>query len=94
MPDLLIGLFSGLLLGIIIEKYIFPALDIKFEVFTAKTSEIITEYNLNMQIMSCEALRSYPELNSENVGQEQTNLIGFQYQPIDDEYYDEDKFRV
>lgn len=93
MPDLLIGLFSGLLLGIIIEKYIFPALDIIFEVFTAKTSEIITEHNLNIQSMSCELLRVYPELKDGNVA-EQVNAIGFQCQSDDgveeEDYEDEE----
>jgi hypothetical protein len=36
-------------------------------------------------------MRDYPELNKENIGQEQVNAIGFElpYRP-DDEYYDED----
>lgn len=92
MSDLLIGIFSGLLLGIIIEKYVFPILDILFEIFTAKTSKEITEHNLNIQEMSCELLRAYPELKDGNVV-DQVNAIGFQYvdDDIEEEYYEEDE---
>lgn len=92
MSDLLIGIFSGLLLGIIIEKYVFPILDILFEIFTAKTSKEITEHNLNIQEMSCELLRAYPELKDGNVA-EQINAIGFHYvdEDAEEEYYEEDE---
>jgi len=88
------GIFIGIILGIIIQMYLFPYFDQLFEVFVSKQSEIITEHNLNIQIMSCETLRDYPEINNKNI-QEQTNLIGFNCQSLldeeDEEYYEDDK---
>jgi hypothetical protein len=88
------GIFIGIILGIIIQMYLFPYFDQLFEVFVSKQSEIITRHNLNIQIMSCETLRDYPEINNKNI-QEQTNLIGFNCQSLldeeDEEYYEDDK---
>ena len=90
------GIFIGIILGIIIQMYLFPYFDQLFEVFISKQSEIITEHNLNIQIMSCETLRDYPEINNKNI-QEQTNLIGFNCQSLldeeDEEYYEDDKLK-
>jgi len=90
------GIFIGIILGIIIQMYLFPYFDQLFEVFISKQSEIITEHNLNIQIMSCETLRDYPEINNKNI-QDQTNLIGFNCQSLldeeDEEYYEDDKLK-
>ncbi len=90
------GIFIGITLGIIIQMYLFPYFDQLFEVFISKQSEIITEHNLNIQIMSCETLRDYPEINNKNI-QEQTNLIGFNCQSLldeeEEEYYEDDKLK-
>ena len=95
MSNLLIGLLGGILFGIITEKYIFTYFDTLFEVFSIKESEIATGYNLNMQVMNLELMRDYPELNNKDIP-EQTNVIGFEYQPPfeeEEEYYDEDKLK-
>ena len=73
-------------------KYIEPILDELFELFISIQSEKITEHNLNIQEMSCELLRAYPELKDGNVV-DQVNAIGFQYvdDDIEEEYYEEDE---
>ena len=90
------GIFIGIILGIFSNQYLFPYFDQLFEVFVSKQSEIITRHNLNIQIMSCETLRDYPEINNKNI-QEQTNLIGFNCQSLldeeDEEYYEDDKLK-
>lgn len=96
MPNLLIGLFLGIIIGVLTHQYIFPYLDILFEIFVSKSSEIITEHNLNIQMLSCDLLREYPELNNDgNFSNEPTGVIGFQYNSSDDEeYYGEDDIKL
>lgn len=86
------GLLLGIIIGVLIEKYVFAYLDTLFDMFSIRKAEEATEYNLNMQILQCEAIRNYPELKEDNSGQGQTNVIGFQYNPEDDEeyYYEEE----
>lgn len=88
------GLLLGIICGIFIEKYAFAYLDTLFDMFSIRKAEEATGYNLNMQIMQCEVIRSYPELKENSAGSnyEQTNVIGFQYNPEDDEeyYYEEE----
>lgn len=86
---LLLGIFIGLLIGLLCEKYIFPALDMLLEVFTAKQSEKIVFHNANIQATNCELLRDYPELGDQNI-KEQINAIGFEYNAPEDEYCEED----
>lgn len=87
----LIGIFEGIIIGILVEKYVFPYFEILFEVFTAKRSEEIAAYNANIQSISCDLLREYPELSKNNIGgQNQTNAIGFECQgDIEEEYYED-----
>jgi hypothetical protein len=86
------GLFIGLLIGIMIERYLFPSFDMFLEVLTAKLSENIAVHNANIQATSCELLKQYPELTNKDI-QEQINAIGFQCQTSDEEeyeYYEDD----
>ena len=46
---LLLGIFIGIIIGITIEKYIFPILDIKFDVYQLKLNDIVIKYYLNSQ---------------------------------------------
>jgi len=88
------GMFIGVLMGILIQQYIFPIFDLLLEVFSIKQSEVATIHNLNIQEMSCEFAREYPEINANKI-QEQTNLIGFTCNSAEDEdeYYEEDKIK-
>lgn len=45
------GLLLGIIIGVLIEKYIFAYLDTLFDMFSIKKAEEATEYNLNMQIL-------------------------------------------
>lgn len=90
--NILLGIFIGLFFGLLCEKYIFPALDMVLEVFTAKQSEKIVFHNANIQSTNCELLRDYPELSDQNI-REQINAIGFECQTADEEeyeYYEDD----
>jgi hypothetical protein len=42
-------LFIGILLGIIVERYLFPIFDTLLDVFSIKQSKIATKYNISMQ---------------------------------------------
>ncbi|MCE5220092.1 MAG: hypothetical protein LLF98_02190 [Clostridium sp.] len=88
--NILLGIFIGLFFGLLCEKYIFPALDMVLEVFTAKQSEKIVFHNANIQATNCQLLKDYPELSDQHI-REQINAIGFEYNaPEDEEYCDED----
>lgn len=88
--NILLGIFIGLFFGLLCEKYIFPALDMVLEVFTAKQSEKIVYHNANIQATNCQLLKDYPELSDQHI-REQINAIGFEYNaPEDEEYCDED----
>lgn len=87
---LITGLCVGLFLGVWIERFLYPYLDTLFNMFTIRQSEIASEINLNIEMMKCECVRQYPELDKDNAILEQTNAIGFHYSPPDDEYYEEE----
>lgn len=84
MPLLLLGIAIGILIGFIVDKYIFPYLDIKFEKYTYRESVICTQYQVDAQKIAKE--------NSED--QELQPAIGFQISDsteLDDEDDCEDK---
>lgn len=90
------GLLLGIIIGALSMQYLIPYFDTLFDMYQIKQAEIATEYNLNMEIMKCEVMRSYPELKENSAGSnyEQTNVIGFEYCPDEeDEYYEDDKFK-
>jgi hypothetical protein len=78
-------LFIGIILGIIIEKYVFPFIDTIFEVFTYKISVHATEYKVQSETMAKEFELKYPE-----VEESATNVIGYQYDDSPDKYYYEE----
>lgn len=88
----LIGIFEGIIIGILVEKYVFPYFEILFEVYTAKKSKIIANYNADIQAVSYDLMREYPEISNKNTNQEQVNVVGFDCQTdsdeTDDEYYE------
>lgn len=88
----LIGIFEGIIIGILVEKYIFPYFEILFEVYTAKKSKIIAKYNADIQKISYDLMREYPEMIKDG-NQEPINVVGFECQvdddETDDEYYEE-----
>ncbi len=79
----------GIILGIVIERYIFPIMDLKLEAFQYKESEKATIYQLNAQELVAEFNREYPEF-SQGETQELMPAIGFTYTPSEDEIYYED----
>lgn len=86
----LIGIFEGIIIGILVEKYVFPYFEILFEVYTTKKSKIIANYNVDIQELNCLLLREYPELSKNNISGNQTNAIGFKCQgDIEEEYYED-----
>lgn len=82
-------LFAGIILGILLEKYIFPIIDLKIEVLQYKETEKATVCQLNTQELVAEFNREYPEFNQGEVP-ELTPAIGFTYTPEDDMYYEDD----
>lgn len=85
-------LFIGILLGIMMERYIFPIFDTLLDIFSIKQSKIATKDNIFMQKMNLDLMRDYPELTKEDMGQEQVHAIGFQYESdYEDEYYENDE---
>lgn len=82
-------LFFGIIVGIVIERFIFPIIDLKLEVFQYKETEKATAYQLNTQELVAEFNREYPEFNQGEVP-ELTPAIGFTYAPEDDMYYEDD----
>ena len=85
-------LFIGILLGIMMERYIFPIFDTLLDIFSIKQSKIATKDNIFMQKMNLDLIRDYPELTKEDMGQEQVHAIGFQYESdYEDEYYENDE---
>ena len=54
-------IFLGILIGILMERFLFPYLDLFFEVATHKFSSIATSHQLDAQTMICEFGRDYPE---------------------------------
>jgi hypothetical protein len=82
-------LFIGILIGLLIQKYIFPIIDLWLSVYEYKQSEIITIYQLNAQEQVALFNREYPELD-ENQNKELTPAIGFAYNHQDDDMYYED----
>lgn len=85
-------LFIGILLGIMMERYIFPIFDTLLDIFSIKQSKIATKYNISIQKMNLDLIRDYPELTKEDMEQEQIHAIGFQYESdYEDEYYENDE---
>ena len=81
----------GIILGIVIERYIFPIIDLKLEVLQYKESEKATIYQLNAQGLVAEFNREYPEFNQGEVP-ELTPAIGFMHtQQNEDMYEDEEE---
>lgn len=82
-------IFLGVLIGVLIERYIFPIFDTLLEVFNYKQSEKATIYQLNAQEQAVLFNRKYPELNNMQ-NQELTPAIGFMTEQSDEMYYDYD----
>ncbi len=80
----------GIILGILLEKYIFPIIDLKIEVLQYKETEKATIYQLNAQELLAEFNREYPELSQGEIP-ELTPAIGFAYTPSDEDMYYEDE---
>ena len=81
------GMCLGILLGVLINKYLFPILDIKLDVFQYAQTEKATKHHLNVQEMTMLFYREYPEAKEDYQGE--THAIGFQYTP--EEEYDKDE---
>lgn len=69
-----LGIFIGILLGIIIEKYVFSYFDILYEKFTYKQTITCTKYKVESQTLAKEFELKYGEL------QELPPAIGFKIQ--------------
>lgn len=78
-------LFIGLILGIIVDKYIFSIFDIFLEIFQYKMSEIATTSKIKSEIMAREYELKYPEKEESS-----TNLIGYQYEQPEEIYEDDE----
>ena len=78
-------LFIGILLGIVINMYIFPLIDTLFEIYTYKMTEIATVSKIKSESMAREYEIKYPEKEDSS-----TNVIGFHYDDaaVEDEQYD------
>lgn len=77
MTQTLLGICIGIILGITIEKYIFPILDIKFDVYQLKLNNIATKYHLNSQEKNILFNKKYPEFQQTNSQPELSPAIGF-----------------
>ena len=88
MINIILGVFIGVFLGIVIEKYLFLYLDMVFEIFTYKQSEKATKHQINTQRIAYDFYREYPEAleATECQDEQQTHVIGFQYEPECEEY--------
>lgn len=84
---LLLGMSIGILLGIIIQKYLFSILDIKLDVFQCAQTEKATMHQLNAQEMAMLFYREYPEAKEDY---QSTEAIGFKYIP--EEYEDDEEY--
>lgn len=88
----LIGLFEGIIIGVLIQMFVLPYFEILFEVYTSKKSKVIAKYNADIQKISYDLMREYPEMIKDG-NQEPINVVGFEYQvdddETDDEYYEE-----
>lgn len=84
----------GIIIGIIIQKYVFAYFDVKFQVFSIRESAKIVSHQVNMEKTELDFLREYPEANANY--KELSPAIGFHYEPpIDKEnYYDDKKMRM
>lgn len=83
MINLALGLCIGIILGILIDKYIFVFWDIKMEKFTHKETVECTAYQLEAQELVQLYQREYGEV------EEKSPAIGFQVYPQEEEYYDD-----
>lgn len=73
------------LLGVLLDRYILPSLDVLLEVYSHRASEKATQYQLNAQTLVAEFKRKYPEVEAVDDG----NLIGFQVETVDEEDFDD-----
>lgn len=83
-------LFLGVILGMLIQKYIFPVFDMLLDIYSYKQSEKVTIYKLNAQEQIALFNRKYPEVNNEEI-RESTPAIGFTYSNQDNDIYCDDE---
>jgi hypothetical protein len=83
-------LFLGVILGMLIQKYIFPVFDMLLDIYSYKQSEKVTIYQLNAQEQIALFNREYPEVNNEEI-RELTPAIGFTYSNQDNDIYCDDE---
>jgi uncharacterized membrane-anchored protein YhcB (DUF1043 family) len=81
---LLLGLFIGIPIGTLSEKFFIPFLDVKHEKFVYKEIVECTEYQLEANALVKEFEDKYGEK------QELSPAIGFQYYPEQSEFDDEE----
>ena len=79
-------LYLGIILGIFIDKYIFPFLDLMQERITYSVTVGATRKQIQAQKIVADFSREYPEC-SEDVPEKQP-AIGFQY--VSEDEYEED----
>ena len=94
MTQIFLGIFIGTILGITIEKYIFPILDIKFDVYKLKLNDIATKYHLNSQKKNILFNKKYPEFQQTNSQSELSPAIGFTSHSDNDYEVYEDKNEI
>jgi len=90
----LLGIFAGIIIGIILDRYIFPILDIKFDVFQIKQNDIAIRYHLNSQKKNILFNKKYPEIQQINPQQELSPAIGFAIHDDNDYEVYEDKKKI
>lgn len=73
------------------DKYIFPILDIKFDVYQLRLNDIATKYHLNSQEKNILFNKKYPEIQQTNPQQELSPAIGFAIHNDNDYEFYEDK---
>lgn len=82
-------LFVGVIIGILVERYVFPIFDIMHELLTYKAGEKANELQLNVKGMFAEFDRAYPE--TVEGYQEESPAIGFQISPTMSEFEDDEE---
>lgn len=86
---LILGIVSGVLLGMLADRYFLPYLDIKLDKFTYREAVICTKYQLESQAIA-------KKFDKEcGVSQELSPCVGFRVNEIiDEDEYDYDDKKI
>ena len=87
---LALGIFLGIVVGVLGYKYILPWFDINLEVYNYKKSVDATDYQLTSQAYLAEFKRDYPE--TEENYQQKEPCIGFHHPQSEVEELDYEEY--